>query len=137
MGVCMELTKAFLDAKDFKYMEITTKSKEALLLRMASDVVKLEIVVVFIDDVNVTLHCRKFCHIPDDKLEECYELCSDLNCSFRWVKFYVDEEDNTIRAEDDAVIKPENVGEEVYELVGRMTSVISNAYPKIMHMIYA
>lgn len=64
----------------------------------------------------------------------CYA-CSLLNSQYRWIKFYLDE-DNEITAADDAVIDPYTTGEECYELLMRTVDIIDKAYPIIMKTVW-
>lgn len=54
-----------------------------------------------------------------------YQVCNKLNYDYKWVKFYLDETDNTITCQWDAVITPDS-GEAVLEMVKRMVAVISD-----------
>ena len=61
--------------------------------------------------------------------------CSALNQHYRWIKFYVDK-DNEVVAQDDAVIEPHTTGEECYELLQRSVDIIDKAYPIIMQTVW-
>lgn len=61
--------------------------------------------------------------------------CSELNKQFRWIKFYIDGDDEIV-AEDDAVIEPHTTGEECYELLQREVGMIDKAYPLIMKAVW-
>ena len=60
-----------------------------------------------------------------------------MNDKFRWVKFYVDESDNTVSLATDAVITSATCGEVIYELVLRMASIGDDAYPEFMRALWA
>lgn len=62
--------------------------------------------------------------------------CNEANKQFRWIKFYVSD-NQEVMAEDDAVLDMASVGEECIELVARMVRVVDEAYPKFMKAIYA
>lgn len=62
-------------------------------------------------------------------------VCSELNKKYRWIKFYLND-DNEIIAEDDAVIEPHTTGEECYKLLQREVDIIDEAYPGIMRAIW-
>ena len=89
------------------------------------------------DDRSVGLVTYDYCVFPEDKLQKMYEICSKMNHQYRWVKFAVDEETNSIDIFDDAVIQLDTVGEEVAELIGRMMSIGEKAYPNFMKAIWA
>ena len=66
-----------------------------------------------------------------------FRLCSQMNKKYSWVKFYVDEEDNTVTLADDAVVDPSSCGEEAYGLMFRMLLICDDAYPEFMRTLYA
>ena len=65
-----------------------------------------------------------------------YEVCSKLNNEFRWIKFYVDERDNTITLADDAIVQLDTCGEEIWEIMVRLSDIADDAYPTIMKAIW-
>ena len=98
----------------------------------------IEILIIFDDnDRTVSIRSYDLVRFPEDKKMMMYPLCSALNSKFRWVKFYVDESDNTITIEDDAILDIDSAGEELIELCGRMASIGDEAYPIIMKTLYA
>lgn len=56
--------------------------------------------------------------------------CNDLNQNFRWVKFYLDS-DNEACARCDAIIDLETVGDECFELMQRMLHIVDDALPDL------
>ncbi len=63
-------------------------------------------------------------------LNKAYQVCNALNADYRWVKFYVDN-DSDICATLDATLDLVSSGEECVELLGRIVSIIDEAYPQI------
>ena len=68
---------------------------------------------------------------------EISKLCSQMNKRYSWVKFYVDDEDNTVTLADDAVVDPSTCGDEAYGLMFRMMLICDDAYPEFMRTLYA
>ena len=137
MAMTFKVAKAYFDAQGLKNQVI----KEDSVLRVgfnADNKDQIEVIVIF-DENDRTVALRSFHYVkyPDAKLDAMYRVCSQLNNSFRWVKFYVNEEDNSITMADDAVVQIESCGEEISELVLRMVSIGDDAYPKFMQAIYA
>ena len=137
MAMTFKVAKAFLDAQGLKNQVV----KEDTVLRVgfnADNKDTIEVLVIF-DDNDRTIALRSFHYVkfPPEKKDLMYRVCSQLNTNFRWVKFYVDEEDNSITMADDAVVQIDGCGEEVRELVLRMVSIGDDAYPKFMQAIYA
>ena len=124
----------FLDEKKIRY-EI--KSETALSVTYIGDNAP-DIRVLFIfgeDGRDVAIRCFSVAKVPSDKLTKAYETCSKLNNKWRWVKFYIDSDDE-VTAADDAVIEPNTLGEECFELLVRCIDIVDKAYPEIMAMIW-
>ena len=74
--------------------------------------------------------------VPAEKVNDLLVVCNSLNMRYRWLKFYLDK-DNDIMVEDDAIITPETAGEECFELLIRTAGIIKEVKPFIMKAIYA
>ena len=74
--------------------------------------------------------------VPDDKFAAALLACNSLNVRFKWVTFYIDK-DNDIMLHLDAILSPDNAGEEALELLIRMISIGDDAKPVIMKALYA
>lgn len=95
----------------------------------------IRLLVSFDDDnksCNITAY--KFVNGPDAKWGKALIALNNLNENYRWVKFYIDS-DNDIILQDDAVITIDTCADEVMELVNRMLSIAEEAYPSIMKAI--
>ena len=136
MSVTVEMVKAYFDSIGYKYKEVDPGKAIHLLYGGTDHISEVNIILVFSDDRYVTLKSYHLCQIPEEKKEKMYELCSDLNAQYRWVKFYVDEKDNTLTAQDDAILDPDSAGEEIRGLAGRMAGIIDDAYPTIMKTLW-
>ena len=138
MGISIEMTKAFMDSKSMRYQE----SNDGKVLKVGIGGLKnkgsVDILVFFDDDdTSVGIRCFNICSVPENKKQDIYKVCSQQNHRFRWVKFYVGSEDNSVSAEDDAVIQPESCGEEIFELILRMAGVVDEAYPIFMKALWS
>ena len=81
------------------------------------------------EGIDATLHSlAKFCSL--------LLACNKANCRFRWVKFYLDD-DNDIVANADVLIDEYTVGEECAGIVSRIDSIIDDAYPDFMRAMWA
>lgn len=94
---------------------------------------------IFSDDGrDVAVRSYSIAKVPKEAKKEYFGAllaCSELNRIFRWVKFYLDD-DNEFTAEDDAIIDPYTTGEECYKLLRHMVNVIDKAYPTIMKAVW-
>ncbi len=138
MTKTLDNIKSYFKANDLKYLEV----KEGEVIRVnfsgLENAGSVEILVIT-DDNDRTIGLRSFnlLKVKDELKPKMYKVCSDLNHKFRWVKFYVDDSDNTVTAESDAVTQAESAGEEAFELVMRMTGIIDEAYDELMRAKFA
>ena len=72
---------------------------------------------------------------PPEKIADMLVLCNALNAKYKWLKFYIDK-DNDIMVEDDAIVTPENAAAECFELLARRINILKEVKPEIMRLIY-
>ena len=72
---------------------------------------------------------------PGEKTAKMLLVLNECNHKFRWVKFYLDD-DNDVVANGDVIFNEQNAGEACIELVMRTASIIDDAYPEIMKGIW-
>jgi hypothetical protein len=135
--MALKMTTAYLDSKNVKYTVVDEDSRVRVGYRVENRG-NLDVIVIFDkSEDSVALRSFDFCKIPDTKKEAIYEVCSKMNMEYRWIKFFVDERDNTVTLSADAVIQLESCGEEILELVNRMVSIGDDAYPNFMKALWA
>ena len=59
-----------------------------------------------------------------------------MNAQYRWVKFYIDG-DQDIACQSDALVDIESVGSECLQMVERMVGIMDEAYPEFMKAFWA
>ena len=97
----------------------------------------VSIFVVFDSDgASVQLVSSPIARIPIEKTSGMLLAINDVNCRFRWVKMYLDR-DNDLVAEADLIIDEYTAGESCVELVMRMASIIDDAYADLMKALWA
>ena len=74
--------------------------------------------------------------VSADKTASLLLACNKMNCRFRWVKFYLDE-DNDLVANADVLIDEYTAGEECAGIVTRIASIVDDAYPEFMRAMWA
>ena len=72
---------------------------------------------------------------PAEKTAKMLLVLNECNHKFRWVKFYLDE-DNDVIANGDVIFDEQNAGEACIELIMRTASIIDDAYSDIMTGIW-
>ena len=73
---------------------------------------------------------------PAEKTAAVLLALNECNHKFRWVKFYLDE-DNDVVANGDVIFDEQNAADAVIELVMRTASIIDDAYADIMKAIWS
>ena len=74
--------------------------------------------------------------VPAEKTAKLLLTLNECNHKFRWVKFYLDE-DNDVVADADVLFDEQNVGDACVEIVMRTASIIDDAYAEIMKGVWA
>ena len=74
--------------------------------------------------------------VPAEKTSKLLLVLNECNQKFRWVKFYLDE-DNDVIADGDVIFDEQNAGETCIEMVMRTASIIDDAYSEIMTAIWS
>ncbi len=97
----------------------------------------IDVLVAFSENCRyAALRCFRIATVPKDRLGQAILTCNELNNTYKWVKFCVDD-DGDVTAENDAILDAATCGAVCLELMARMTQVINEAYPKLMKAIYA
>ena len=136
-NMAAKVTKAFFDSKGL-FSEFVDEMHDKLSLSFKMDNREPMRIIVFFAENNTSCKIRAYsvAKFPQEKMERMYKICNDLNFKFAWIKFYVDESDNTITADDDAVIQLDSCGDEVYRCCIQMAQIVDEAYPTIMKGIW-
>lgn len=132
----MKLTMAYFDSKGIPYR--ANEEKNVLEIgQILENKGPFHVLIFFDDDEHITVHSADFCKFPAEKKDIMYKTCSLVNSNYRWIKFYVDEEDNTITLEDDAVVQQDSCAEEVFELICHMMNIAEKSYPTFMKALWS
>lgn len=137
MNLALKVTAAYLDSQEIKYTILGEEEDKLSVVSRAENKDSVEIIAFFGEDnTDVCIKSFDVAKFPEAKKADIYKVCNELNADFRWVKFYVDERDNTVTAQEDAVVQLDSCGEECYELMARMVGIIDEGYPKLMKAIW-
>ncbi|MGI6221196.1 MAG: YbjN domain-containing protein [Coriobacteriales bacterium] len=93
---------------------------------------------VFFDDDGNSVHVltAPIANIPEERIPRMLEVLNDLHNRFRWIRFYIDG-DNDLVADTDIIIDDVTAGDMCVEIVMRTASVIDDAYADIMRAVWA
>ena len=89
-----------------------------------------------LDGESAQISTMPIANVPVEKTAKVLLTLNECNHKFRWVKFYLDG-DNDIIANADTVFVEQNVGSACHEMVMRTASIIDDAYPDIMKAIWS
>lgn len=137
-------TKQFielLDAKGTKYtMGTPTKSgKDTMTISYRGDNMDSIRCNLFFDTdcESVALRVFDIVKVPEGKLASMFSVVNGLNNRFRFAKFCIDTDDNTIQAEIDGAFRSQDAGEVSRELLLRIINICDEAYPDLMKALWA
>ena len=88
---------------------------------------ELTFTVIFDDDGrSIAIRAYSIVRFKKNQLQDAYKFCNDMNNKFRWIKFFIDFEDD-LTASLDAVISPDTAPAECYELLERTIQIVDSA----------
>jgi len=74
--------------------------------------------------------------VPEDKYASALIACNEVNCKYKWVTAYLDE-DRDILLHLDALLTPETSASETMEMLVRFVDIGDKVKPILMKAIYA
>lgn len=128
------LFMGFLDQKGIKYSSSETDSGSAVVkIGYSGDNFQNQQFIFFFDSDSHAVNIKAFsvCKVHENKLAEMYKTLNNINSNYRWVKYYIDK-DNEVTLSGDAVIDLETIGDECFELLIRFITIHDEAYVEIM-----
>ena len=130
-----------MDAKNIKHSDIeTTESgKEAVPITYTGDSMPSVRMRFFFnsDCEDVAIRVFDIVKVPDSKVDGFFKTVNEANRRFRFFKFVLDTDDNTVQAEMDAAFRTHDVGEICLELMARCVDICDKAYPDFMKALWA
>ncbi len=72
---------------------------------------------------SVSLKVFSIMQFTKDQLPDAYAFCNEMNNEWRWIRFYVDSDDE-FTADMDAVINPATCGKECVSLLRRAVRIV-------------
>ncbi len=74
--------------------------------------------------------------VPEDKVADVIFLCNELNCKYKWVTYYLDD-DKDLVIHNDAILTVDTAAEVAFELLVRLVKIAEEQKPAVMKTIYA
>ena len=122
----------FMDSNGIKYT-LLDEGDNVIALQFGGDTADTHVLVDFdeaggqADGVNFKSESFAKCN---GSVSSIYPKLNNLNKHYRWVKFWVND-DNTIWATCDAVVFPGSVGQECAQIAFRMSNIIEQAIKEL------
>ncbi len=126
----------YMDRNNVKYSDVR---EDVVKVVYTGDNLKSIPVYVFFDkdgDPLVCFKCWDIAKFKDSKMANGVIACNMLNKKYRWVKFYLDD-DNDIIAQIDAYVDEETCGSECLNLVKRTVNIVDEGYEIIAKALWA
>ena len=134
MADCAKLFVTFLDSKEFKYAARVADDGDVVIDFPYDG--KVTTCIFSGDDHEYLSIYTIFERIPDNKRTDLILVCNDLNSQYKWVTFYVDN-DNDLVLHSDARLSLRDADEEAFEILVRSLKISEDVKPVIMRAIYA
>ncbi len=136
-NVAAQLFKQFLDSKQVR-SEVRGEEEQIIRTGWDLDGTKIDVYFFFGDDcTDVQIRGVNFIRFTPEQKEKLYTVVNACNDRYRWVKFVIDEEDNDIYAQSDAIIQLDSCAEECYQCMMRVLHIVEEAYPVFMKAIWS
>ena len=120
-----------LETEGLKYRELDDRVVE---IRFGGDNLSTIRILVFFSKDGAgyaQLAGMEICSFKDNELAAGLITCNEMNQKYRWVKFYLDkDQDLTVSA--DAILDINSAGKECLELVLRLVHIIDESYVDFM-----
>ena len=129
-----------LESKEIKYTHYPKEENRKEIVKIsytAKHNNSLSFYFFFDDDgESINLKIWDICKVSEEKMMEMYVVLNEINYEYRWVKLYIDK-DNEVTASGDAIIDENTAGEECCEILGRYLSILDDVYPRLMKVLWA
>ena len=133
-----KITKAFFDSKGFHVDQVGDEGEVLLAGFAMNNREGIRVIIQFDDnEESAKILAPEVAKIPENAMDKMYKVINDINEHYRWIKFVIDEENNTVMAGDDAVIQLDSCGEEIFRCCFQLVHIVDQAYPEIMKAIFS
>ena len=130
-----------MDAKNIKHSDIEVTDfgmEKVTVIYTGNSIPSIRIFFVFNKDCeDVAIRVFDIVKLPENKIDGFFKVVNEANRRFRFAKFVLDTNDNTVQAEMDAAFRTHAVGEICLELMNRCVDICDKAYPDFMKALWA
>lgn len=128
---CYSCFLRFLDNKNIVYTELKDYAVEILTHTDTIDNIRIVIGFDEYESKRVWMKSWSIGRFDGELYGKAMVLCNSLNLRYRWFRFLIDAEHDVALATD-AVVDESSVGDELFELIIRMLSIMDSVYPEYM-----
>ncbi len=127
-----------LEKNDLRYQheEATEKHAEYVRVGFTGKHGQTFSFIFFFEEKYMNVKCFSICKVPTEKLMDFYVKINEINKQYRWVKFYLDG-DNELTLACDAILSEETAGEETLEIMRRCLNIMNEVYPEFMKALWS
>ncbi len=140
----LESTREFirkLEEAEVKYTvgEPTESGKDNVIISFGGDNMDTIRCALLFDTDNESAAVRVFniVKIPSEKIAKMFITVNALNIKYRFGKFCIDTNDNTVQMEMDVPFRAGSVGPVCLEMLMYSVSICDKAYPELMKAIWS
>lgn len=132
---------SYLDQSGFRYMVVSENDNIVLLGFSGRGGFDTRIYVDFDESVDahgiacVHFVAQDFAKCADENVAAVIVKLNEFNRRFRWTKFWLDQSDNTISADGDAMIFSGSTGRECLDYVIHVSEIVQLAYEDLGDLI--
>jgi hypothetical protein len=136
MATYKEMYMRYMDSKGIKYSDL---GDHRIRVTYNGDNLKsIPVLVAFDKDGEnmVQFFCWEIAKFKD-KFADGILVCNDMNTKYRWVKYYIDKDNDIVCAADTYLYGDwEECGKTCHSMVMRVVNITDEAYPEFMKALY-
>lgn len=126
---------AVLDKEGLNHSDIRSNGEiDMVEFGMKTDYATVR-VKAFFEGELVGIRCFDLVQVPEDKFADVLFACNKLNSQFKFMTFYVDE-DNQVCISSDALLDEATAGTEAFTLAIQSIKIAEKAYPVLMKALW-
>ena len=134
MKTCAEKFVQYLKSKDYNYTVYADEEEKAVIGFPYSG---KEAKLFFSGDDGEYLSIYMvYENVPEEKYAAALIACNEVNCKYKWVTAYLDE-DRDILLHLDALLTPDTAASEAMEMLVRFVDIADKVKATLMKAIYA
>ena len=127
-----------LDQRNFKYDTIESGTSSRLVCGINGKYVTYKIQFISLDDDNdVAVRAFDLVKFPEEKKADMTLFANECNSKYRFVKFVVNGNDNTLQLEVDLPAKNEEPAEISFEMLVRIIRIMDEMGADMMRRVWA